>query len=305
MGQSLGGWVASLWGWRAGFFALGVPGLLAALITWLTLREPPRGLAESRVVALAAPTFKESFATLWSKPTFRHLLVGFVVGGFAMNAVAQFVLPFYLRSFGMSLATAGALFGVISFSSNGLGMLVGGLGFDRLSRRDARWPLWGPAIMLVLATPLYLGAFASHTIAVSFGFIWFANVAMTTHLAPSLATVQNVAAPNMRAMATAIVWTVMGLLGAGFGPTLMGMASDFFASRAYAAGDFIHNCPGGHAPAGAAAAIDAACRAASTQGLKMALFCGTLFFLWAAVHFLLASRTLKQDLFSSARCRLR
>jgi MFS family permease len=224
-------------------------------------------------------------------------LAGFVVGGFAMNAVAQFVLPFYLRSYGMSLATAGALFGAISFSSNGLGMLVGGLGFDRLSRRDARWPLWGPAAMLVLATPLYLGAFASPTIAVSFAFIWFANLTMTTHLAPSLATVQNVAAPNMRAMATAIVWTVMGLFGAGFGPTLMGMASDFFASRAYAAGDFIHSCPGGHAAAGAAAALDVACRTASTQGLKMALFCGTLFFLWAAVHFLLASRTLQRDLF--------
>lgn len=296
VGQSLGGWVASVWGWRVAFFALGIPGVTAAFITWLTLREPPRGLAEGRVVALAAPTFKEAFVTLWSKPTFRHVLIGFVVGGFAMNAVAQFVLPFYLRSFGMSLATAGVLFGTISFSSNGLGMLVGGLGFDRLSRRDARWPLWGPAAALVLATPLYLGAFASHTIAVSLAFIWFANLTMATHLAPSLATVQNVAAPHMRAMATAIVWTVLGLIGTGLGPTFMGMASDFFASRAYS-GDFIQSCPGGHAPAGAAAALDAACRTASTQGLKMALICGTLFFLWAAVHFLLASRTLKQDLF--------
>ena len=29
----------------------------------------------------------------------------------------------------------------------------------------------------------------------------------------------------------------------------------------------------------------------------MALICGTLFFLWAALHFLLASRTIKQDLY--------
>jgi len=296
VGQSLGGWVASVWGWRVAFFVLGVPGVLAALITWLTLREPPRGLAEGRVVALPAPTFKDSFITLWSKPTFRHVLAGFVVGGFAMNAVAQFVLPFYLRSFGMSLATAGVLFGTISFSSNGLGMLVGGLGFDRLSRRDVRWRLWGPAAMLALATPLYLGTFVSHTIAMSFAFIWFANLAMATHLAPSLATVQNVAAPHMRAMATAIVWTVLGLIGAGLGPTFMGMASDFFATRAYS-GNFIHSCPGGHAPEGAAAALDVACRTASTHGLRMALICGTLFFLWAALHFLLASRTIKQDLY--------
>ena len=119
---------------------------------------------------------------------------------------------------------------------------------------------------------------------------------MATHLAPSLATVQNVAAPHMRAMATAIVWTVLGLIGAGLGPTFMGMASDFFATRAYS-GNFIHSCPGGHAPEGAAAALDVACRTASTHGLRMALICGTLFFLWAALHFLLASRTIKQDLY--------
>jgi len=298
VGQSLGGWVASGWGWRMAFFALGVPGIIAALLVWLSLKEPPRGFSEGRIITEPAPALMESVRTLWSKPTFRHLLAGFVIGGFAMNAVAQFVLPFYLRSFGLPLATVGAVFGLVAFSSNGLGMLAGGLGFDRLSRRDARWPLWGPALMLMLATPLYLLAFQSHAATASFIFIWFANLAMATHLAPSLSMVQNIAAPRMRAMATALVWLVMGLVGAGMGPTLMGFTSDFFARRAFVMNDFIHSCPGGRAPAGAQAAIDAACRAASTQGLRMAMLCGTVFFLWAAVHFLLASRTVKRDLYT-------
>ncbi len=42
---------------------------------------------------------------------------------FALNAVAQFVLPFYLRGFGLPLAVAGAVFGLVAFTSNGLGML--------------------------------------------------------------------------------------------------------------------------------------------------------------------------------------
>ena len=297
LGQSVGGWVAAEWSWRVAFFVLGVPGILAALLVRLTLREPPRGLAEGRISTEPAPTLKDSISALWSKPTFRHLLAGFVIGGFAMNAVAQFVLPFYLRSFGLPLATAGALFGMVAFSSNGLGMLLGGIGFDRLSRRDARWPLWGPGVMLLLATPLYLLAFLSHAVVASFAFIWFANLAMATHLAPSLSMVQNLAAPRMRAMATALVWLVMGLLGAGFGPTLMGFTSDYFAKRSFAMDGFIQSCPGGRAPAGAEAALDAACRAASTQGLRMAMVCGTVFFLWAALHFLLASRTVKRDLY--------
>lgn len=296
LGQSVGGWVASEWGWRTAFFALGVPGVLLGAVAWLTLREPPRGLAEGRVYTDAPPTLRATVAALWAKPTFRHLLAGFVVAGFAMNAIAQFVLPFYLRSFGLPLATVGVLFGVVAFSSNGLGMLLGGMGLDRLSRRDARWPLWGPAITLTLAAPLYFGAFSSTAVATSFAFIWFANLALATHLAPSLASVQNVTDPRMRALATALVWLVLGLLGTGLGPTLLGFASDFFAARAYGIGDFLASCPGGRAPMGADAAAQAACRAASTQGLRSALLCATVFFLWAAVHFLLASRTLRRDL---------
>src|SRR5690606_32191482 len=249
--------------------------------TWLTLREPPRGLAEGRITTAPPPKLKTTIAALWAKPTFRHLLAGFVVAGFAMNAIAQFVLPFYLRSFGLPLATVGVVFGVIAFGSNGLGMLLGGVGLDRLSRRDARWPLWGPALMLALAAPLYLGAFTMPVVGASFAFIWFANLFLATHLAPSLATAQNVTDPRMRAMATALLGAALGLLGSGLGPTLLGLASDFFAGRAFAAGDFIASCPGGRAVAGAEAALDAACRAASTQGLQMALVCASFFLWWA------------------------
>ena len=301
IGQSVGGWVASLWNWRVAFFALGVPGLLAALLVLLALREPPRGLAEGRVAREAAPSVRSAIATLWAMPTFRHLLIGFTVSGFAMNAVANFVLPFYLRSFGLPLATAGALFGAVAFSSNGLGMLIGGIGFDRLSRRDTRWPLWGPAMMLIVATPLYLLAFASHAIAASLVYVWFANLSLATYLAPSYATFQNLVGPRMRAFTSALVAMVVGLLGAGLGPTFLGMASDYFADRAFAAGDFIHSCPGGRAPEAAAAALDVACRAASAQGLRFALISGLVFFCWAAVHYLLAARTLKRDLYAASR----
>jgi MFS family permease len=207
------------------------------------------------------------------------------------------VLPFYLRGFGLPLATAGAIFGAIAFTSNGLGMLLGGFGIDRLSRRDARWPLWGPAIGMLVAAPLYLGAFASGGIAVSLAFIWFANLMLATYLAPSSATMQNLIGPRMRAMTSAIAALVVGLLGAGLGPTLLGMASDFFAKRQFGGGDFLASCPGGRAPTGADAALDLACRTAASDGLRLALISVLVFFAWAAVHYLLAARTVRKDLY--------
>lgn len=299
LGQAVGGYVAATWNWRVAFMVLGIPGLIAALVAWLTLREPPRGLAEGAISSEPAPSISKVFTTLWAKPAFRHLLAGFTISGFAMNAVASFVLPFYLRGFeNLELATAGAIFGAVAFTSNGLGMLLGGFGFDRLSRYDQRWPLWGPAIMFLVAAPLYFGAFAATDIKVSLVFVWFANLSLATYLAPSSATMQNLIGPRMRATTSAIVALVAGLLGAGLGPTLLGIASDLYATATFVGGDFISNCPGGRAPAGAVAVLDAACRSASSEGLRLALMSALVFFIWASVHYFAAARTLRRDVYA-------
>ena len=298
MGQSIGGWVAATWGWRAAFVVVGAPGLVAALIVLLTLREPPRGLVDRQVTAGKPPSMMASLKALWAKPSFRHLLAGFTISGFAYNAVSQFVLPFYLRSFGLPLAVVGALFGVIGFTSNGLGMLIGGFGFDWLSRRDMRWLLWGPAAMLLVGMPLYAGAFASTAPGLSFTLIWFSNFVLASYIAPSGAAAQNLAPPGMRALTAAVMAVAVGVIGAGLGPTVLGFASDFFAAHAFHHGSFAANCPGGR---GAPGALDAACRAASSQGLRSALVWVQIVYVWAAIHYLLAARTIRQDLFDPSR----
>jgi MFS family permease len=296
-GQSIGGWVASQWSWRAAFVVLGAPGLLVAMIVLFGLREPPRGLADGRVETGAAPSLRVVLAELWSKPSFRHLLVASTVAGFTYNAVSQFVLPFYLRSFGLPLAVVGVVFGTIGFTSNAPGMLIGGFGFDWLSRRDIRWLLWGPAAMLILGMPLYAGAFASARPGMSFAFIWFSNFVVASYIAPTGAAVQNLAGPRMRAMAAALFAMTTGVIGAGLGPTVLGLASDYFAGHAFHLGDFLASCPGGR---GTVKALDGACRAASSQGLRSALVWVQIVYVWAAAHYLLAARTFRQDLYVPA-----
>jgi MFS family permease len=99
----LGGWVAHAWssayahspapfglaGWQAAFLAVGLPGLLLALLV-LTLREPARGLADGNAAPVTRPGAWREFAlrvaailppfTLWSVSRFpgalsRNLLV--------------------------------------------------------------------------------------------------------------------------------------------------------------------------------------------------------------------------------------
>jgi predicted MFS family arabinose efflux permease len=297
LGQSVGGWVASEWNWRVAFYAMGLPGILVAMLAWFTLREPPRGLADGYIKPAPVPSLMTVIRYLAAKKTYLHLLAGFTVAGFTLSAIANFVLPFYLRGFDIPLATLGVIFGLVTFTSNGIGMLVGGFGFDWLSRKDMRWILWGPSIALVLCAPFYFGAFVSSEIYGSLSFIWLGNLTLITFMAPTMGTMQNLIGPRMRAMTAALTAMVGGLLGSGLGPTVLGVLSDWFAVRVFTGADFITSCPGGRAPDGPGSALDTACLSASTAGLRYALISVLVLLFWASLHYLLAARHLKQDFY--------
>ncbi|MCW2350464.1 spinster family MFS transporter [Sphingobium sp. B12D2B] len=297
LGQSLGGWVATQWDWRTAFFVMAAPGIMVSLLVWFTLREPPRGLADGRITRAPVPSLGTVLRFLLAKKTYIHLLAGVTIAGFTLNAIANFVLPFYLRSFEINLATLGVIFGIVTFTSNGIGMLLGGFGFDWLSRRDMRWVLWGPALCMSLCVPIYFGAFMSRELYVSLACIFFGNMALITFMAPTMGTMQNLAGPQMRAMTAAITALVGGLLGAGLGPTVTGVLSDFYARRAYGAADFATSCPGGRGPDGIGTALDAACLTASSTGLRYALVTVLVLFFWAALHYVLAARDLRKDVY--------
>ncbi len=47
LGSLIAGWVAAEYGWRHAFYALGIPGVIAALVLYLVLKEPRRGLVDN------------------------------------------------------------------------------------------------------------------------------------------------------------------------------------------------------------------------------------------------------------------
>ena len=84
-GFPLGGYVYELHGWRAAFFVAGAPGLVLALIVWLTVREPQRGQSEARVDT-ARPTIGQTFTFMLSQPAFLWLLAGCMLICVSANA---------------------------------------------------------------------------------------------------------------------------------------------------------------------------------------------------------------------------
>ncbi len=296
VGSVMGGWLAQHYGWRSTFVVIGLAGVLVSVLVLLTLREPPRGAFDAAQSSRGPPPSVLSAARfLFAKPAMRQTMIAGALAGMSMNGIGQFLNPFLARNFFLGPAEVGRLLGLIAGVSMASGLLLGGFGVDWAGRFDRRWSVWGPALGLVLAAPLFIFGLTRGSLHMTVIILICAHVSMFVFYSPTLAIAQNMVGANMRASSAFVMsGLVLGLAGIGLGPTLVGFLSDRFASHAFAG--YLGSCPGGLAPHGALPALADACRSASATGIRQALMVMALLCVWSAVHYLLASRRLRQDL---------
>jgi hypothetical protein len=166
-----------------------------------------------------------------------------------------------------------------------------------------RWYAWTPAGCLVAIIPLYLAALVQTDWKLAVVLFTIPSIVLSA-FAPTLATVtQGMVTTRMRGTTAAISSAVGHVIALGFGATLTGFASDFFASRAYERAVGGLGAGYSHACSGQGAALSATCLAASGAGLRDAMMVTSVFLLWGAIHLLLASRSLESALVSDYRHR--
>ena len=301
IGATIGGWLAEHVSWRAAFMAVGAPAVVVAILAFLTLREPRRGMSDpvtGTAVAVSGPppSMVEVLKFLLSKRSVRHLLAGCALAAISMNGIGQFFGQFIIRNYHVGSSEAGRILSLVAGVSMPCGMLLGGFGIDWAARRDKRWYAWGPAVTLVLASPAFIIGFSQPTVLSAATALILGHVMLFVYWTPTLALGQNMVGASMRASSTFVFNFILGMVGIGFGPTLVGILSDRFASTAFTVGDFVTSCPRGRPLTGALNAHLQACADASATGLRHALMLMSLTFLWASVHYYLAARTLRRDL---------
>ena len=292
VGAFLAGWVAHNFGWRIAFIAVGIPGLLLALIFFTTVGEPSRGSFDApHTRDQATPSFRVVLQTLLVKRAYWHVAAGFALVGFATNGIGLFMSPFLVRQYGLNLSQIGLIIGIVQGLAAIFGTAGGGILTGRLGRIDQRWYGWGPGLGLLIAAPAFILAFHQPFWLVAGALILLGTICSLFYISPTFSVSQNMVPSRMRATAIAILMLGNNLLGTGGGPVFMGWASDSFAARAFGASNYLEVCGQG----GAAIAAEA-CAAASRAGLQSALSVCALFYLWAAFHYFLATRTLRRDL---------
>lgn len=295
-GSVLGGWFAQTMGWRVWFLALGVPALVLAIAAFFTLHDPPRGMSDPVRHEGPPPAIMAVARFLWAKKSVRQILIGAGLAATALNGLGQFLARFVVATFHVGLAEAGGIMGLMAGAAMASGMLLGGFGLDWAGQRDRRWYVWGPAATLALSAPLFIAGVDQPTIAATVGVLMAAHVALFVFWTPTLAMAQNMVGANMRASSAFVVNLVLGLIGIGLGPTLVGILSDRFAQLAFPLGSYSALCPGGAAAPGASQAVTAACMSANAAGVRHAIMAVSLLLLWAGLHYFLAASHLRRDL---------
>ena len=298
-GSRLGGWMAEHMSWRAAFIAVGAPGIVVAILTFLTLREPPRGMSDPASTAVKSgsspPSMLEVLKFLLSKPSVPHLLAGCALAAISMNGIGQFFGQYLARNFHLGFAETGRVLSIVAGSTMPCGMLLGGFGIDWAARHDKRWYAWGPALTLVLACPFFMLGFAQPTVLAAAVVLAIAHILLFVYWTPTLALGANMVGASMRASSVFVFNFILGMVGIGLGPTLVGILSDAFARSTFAAGNYAL-CPPGRAPAAVVDAFTQACADAKAVGLRHALMAVSFSCVWAGMHYWLASRTIRKDL---------
>ena len=291
----IGGLVAQQYGWRVAFLTVGLPGVVLALLVWLTLKEPrAQGLAATAKTDRPKSSFVSDLRWLMANRAFVWVFIGGAFIGLAYNATTVFTVSFMIRSHGLTLAQAGGVLG-LSGMVGLVGTFIGGFAADRFADDRGRSYVLVPAVGAVLTCVFYVLAFTQSNWALGMPFLLASSVAYNLKNGPMYAAVQNIVPGTMRATGAAVFMFGATVVGAMVGPVLAGGISDMVSSERFPAalGRFAAMCPGGHAAKGAAADIGAACAAASAAGLQTALVAVSFGFVVAGAFLVLASRALK------------
>jgi predicted MFS family arabinose efflux permease len=272
VGAIAGGWLAQSLGWRMAFVWLGLPGIALALLLGLVLHEPPRTALPAR-----APSLRQVAYRLWHAPGFAHMAAGASIASFAGYGLTSFAVPLLMRRYSLPIGEAATGFGLTAGAAIAIGIGAGGWLADhsRYSGGAGRVAALG-ALIAALLFPIALSLEDPRMLALA-AIAPLAGAHL--YFGPTYGLTANSVDSRSRATAIAILLMAMNAIGLGLGPLAVGAMSDMFAETALS----------GYSPA----CHSAPCAAASAQGLIKALRIDVLLYFWAALHFLLAGRAIR------------
>jgi MFS family permease len=228
-------------GWQLTFWIVGVPGLLVALLLYLTVKEPPRKGVVAGQVAIPVP---EVISYVWA----RRRAYGSHIFGISIFVMVVYALnlwgpTYFIRTFGYSAAEAGWTFGLLMLLAGSAGLLLAGVVADAWSQRgvpDAYVRVIIVSIVCMTPCAVGLGFAESPTV----GIVVMSGAVFFSAFQGGIAggTLQLMTPNRMRGQVMAVYLLVANLIGLGLGPTVLAMTTDYVFGYDEAIGQSIALC---------------------------------------------------------------
>lgn len=300
LGFVVGALIAAQFGWRAAFFAVGLPGVILGVIAWMTLKEPRKlGLVVQHTNA-TAPSFKDALKELSQRKSYWYAVGAATTISFLGYGHAYFLPSFLTRVHDMGLAERGTALAIMTFSSGVIGTLLGGVIADRAAKKDTRAYMSVPMIAFVCGAPFFLAGMFVEGAMASLACLAVPTLLNSLWYGPVYAAVQSLVLPRTRATAVAIMLFVVNMVGLGAGPTAIGFFSDVFANQHFATIAPAGAAYGEFCAKGAATAADALCKSAQAEGIRWSLIATSSVGLLVLFFFWMGRKTIREDLAATA-----
>jgi MFS family permease len=266
VGYNVAGAIADHYGWRAVFFALGVPGVLAGVAVWLTVREPKRGCLDGGEDG-EAPSVATTMRFLWQQRSAVHVMVGSAVCALWGWGLMYWTPAFLQRTYHMSVGEAAVVTQNMHLWGGGIATVVTGFLMARSEMADARRIVWLLAAGIGIATVASGVVYYTRDLSLAKAMLWIFIPSIYFYIGPGFGLLNNLAPCRMRAMFCAMVLFLANVGNLVIAPPLIGALSDWFAPN--------------HVP--------------NADSLRLAMLCLVPTGLWATAHLYVAARDIIKD----------
>jgi predicted MFS family arabinose efflux permease len=270
IGFILGGLLNEHYGWRMTFFIIGTPGLLAAVVVKLTVRDPRSRAMPGPERVPRPPSLVEVLSTLWRQRSARHLGLAIISLWMMAAGLAPWYAAFMMRSHGMGTAELGLWLGLICGCGATAGTLLGGYIVGRFFPGNEPAQMRFSAVSIVSVVPCFVLFLLLPHKRQALMALAPLMIVFNIFLGPTFALLQRLVVAEMRATTLAVVMLLSNLIGMGVGPQIVGLLSDALTPTF------------------------------GTDSLRVAMLIVSFVAMWSAWHFWQVGKTVKDDLQSLA-----
>ena len=222
LGGAFVGSLAEHYGWRPGFWILGVMGIALACGAKYFLSDGPVPVAEAKPVTVIAAKPAQAWGYLLRTPSFHGLLLSAIVAGVASWTFLSWLPLFFSENYGMKLGAAG-LAGVALYKAPVLlGTGVGGWISDKAIRHNGRARVMIKALSFLVSCPFLFFFIGAPTFALLATMLIVSSFIRAIGVPSEHAIICEVVPPQFRSTAIGI-FNTCGSAAGGVGVLLAGL----------------------------------------------------------------------------------